>query len=274
MPMPHAVLASALASPPASSPAAGWLTGPALAWVLVAVAILLVPGRRPVRTSPTNPVVRATDPVDAASPVPRGSRPAGPVLAAVAAGAACVLLFGSARGLLGGLIVAAVVGAGLVWLQRRPTPAAADPALPLVLDLVAAALRSGRPLADALELAAGAARADVRADLLLVCGLCRLGADAGQAWAAVASPGPLSPVVPVAVRSAQSGIKIAAAFESLSTQMRAERTAQLAARAHRAGVLAMAPLAACFLPSFICLGVVPVIAGIATSAFQVLPGGP
>jgi hypothetical protein len=35
-------------------------------------------------------------------------------------------------------------------------------------------------------------------------------------------------------------------------------------------VLAIAPLAACFLPAFVCLGVVPVVVGVAQSALGVL----
>lgn len=67
----------------------------------------------------------------------------------------------------------------------------------------------------------------------------------------------------VAIRSAASGIKIATAFERLAGELRAERIAAMSVRAYRAGVLAMAPLAACYLPSFVCLGVVPVVVGIA-----------
>jgi pilus assembly protein TadC len=78
-------------------------------------------------------------------------------------------------------------------------------------------------------------------------------------------------VAGVAVRSATSGIKLAAAFERLAAELRAERRAVAAVRAHRAGVAAMAPLAACFLPSFVCLGVVPVLVGMAKSALGVLP---
>jgi pilus assembly protein TadC len=66
-------------------------------------------------------------------------------------------------------------------------------------------------------------------------------------------------------------LKLAAAFERLAAQLRTERRAAAAVRAHRAGVKAMAPLAACFLPSFVCLGVVPVVVGVAKSAFGVLP---
>ncbi len=243
------------------------------AWGLLGLAVVLVPTpRRGARVGPRSgrPTHRAHDKTAKPNSGGRATRGA-PVLAAVAAGGACVAALGATRGLVAGAVVAAVVWPVLGWLQRRPTPQAPDPALPLVLDLVAAALRSGRPLADALDLAADAARADVAGGLRRVAGLWRLGADAAQAWSVVAPGGPLAVVAPVAIRSAQSGIKIAAAFERLAAELRAERAARQAARAHRAGVLAMGPLAACFLPSFVCLGVVPVIVGIATSAFDVLP---
>ena len=35
----------------------------------------------------------------------------------------------------------------------------------------------------------------------------------------------------------------------------------------RAGVLAAAPLGLCFLPSFVCLGIVPIVVGIARGVF-------
>jgi Flp pilus assembly protein TadB len=211
------------------------------------------------------------DPERAMPPTGRLSR-SGPAVAGLAVGGACVAVVGGGQGVVAGAVLASLAYAGLACLRRRPPPAPPDPALPLVLDLIAAALRGGRPLADALVLAAGAARIEVAAELRQVAGLSRLGADAGQAWSVIAAGGPLSAVAPVAVRSARSGIKIAAAFERLAAELRAEQAARRAARAQRAGVLALGPLAACFLPSFLCLGVVPVIAGIASSAFGVLPG--
>jgi len=142
----------------------------------------------------------------------------------------------------------------------------ADPGLPLVLDLMAAALRAGRPVADALELAAPAGRADTAATLGRVARLLRLGADPAEAWAAVPVKDPVGPVVPAAIRSARSGVRLAGACERLAAELRADRRAAGAARAQRAGVFAMAPLAACFLPSFVCLGVVPTVVGIAGAA--------
>jgi pilus assembly protein TadC len=82
--------------------------------------------------------------------------------------------------------------------------------------------------------------------------------------------GPLAAVAASATRSATSGIRVAIAFERAAEQIRADLAAAAAVRAHRAGVFAMAPLGLCFLPSFVCLGVVPVVVGIAKTAFAVL----
>lgn len=153
-------------------------------------------------------------------------------------------------------------------LRRRV--AAPSGTLPLVLDLAAAALRSGRPLADALVLAAPAGSPAEAVALNRVAMLSRLGADAEQAWASLPRDGPWAELAAVAVRSAASGLKLASGFERLGAQIRAERASAAAARAHRAGVMAMAPLAACFLPSFVCLGIIPVLVGVARSAFTVL----
>ena len=137
-----------------------------------------------------------------------------------------------------------------------------DPALPLVLDLLAAALRAGRPVPDALDLAAAAGRSSTATVLGRVGRLLRLGADPVSAWAAVGADDAVQPLVPVAIRSAASGVRLAGAAERLAGELRADRRAVAAARAQRAGVFAMGPLAGCFLPSFVCLGIVPVVAGL------------
>ena len=97
------------------------------------------------------------------------------------------------------------------------------------------------------------------------------GADAVQAWAELPTVGPLGEVRRVAIRSASSGVRMAAGFERLAAEIRADGAAAAAARAQRAGVHAMGPLAACFLPAFVCLGIVPVVVGVARSAVGVLP---
>jgi Flp pilus assembly protein TadB len=195
----------------------------------------------------------------------------GLVVAVASVSGACLALLG----IRSGIPVAASAGVAtsvlLRRLQRRPVRAGPDRALALALDLAAAALRSGRPLADALALAGPAAGSETAAAMLQVAGLSRLGADADQAWSALPRDGPLGELARVAVRSATSGIKLAAAFERLAAEIRAQRSAAAAVRAQRAGVVAMAPLAACFLPSFVCLGVIPVVVGIARTALGGLP---
>lgn len=194
-------------------------------------------------------------------------RTAGLVVAVVAA---CVGVVGAGRGLVAAAVLTpAVVLTVRVLERRRPAPAS-DRSVALALDLAAAALRGGRPVGDALALAAPAAHPSTEAVLVRVAGLLRLGAQPEQAWS-VARDGPLAPLAAVAVRSAASGIRLAAAFERTAAEIRAECARSAATRAQRAGIAAMGPLAACFLPSFVCLGVVPVVIGIARSALGVLP---
>jgi hypothetical protein len=108
--------------------------------------------------------------------------------------------------------------------------------------------------------------------LTQVAGLLRLGADPVEAWRAVADDEVLAPVAHAACRSADSGIRLAGGMEQVAADVRAQVRATAEARAHRAGVLAMAPLGLCFLPAFVCIGVVPVVVGIARGVFATLPG--
>ncbi|HET6877605.1 MAG TPA: type II secretion system F family protein [Jatrophihabitans sp.] len=189
-------------------------------------------------------------------------------------GLACLLVGGVPAGLVAAGVLCPVTAVALARLPHRDRArgAALDRSLALALDLCAAALRAGRPLPDALLAAAPAAEQPTGTQLRRVAGLLRLGADPQRAWAAVAAEPDtvLAPLAAAAVRSASSGIRAAAAFERLAEQIRAESSAAATTRAYRAGVLALAPLGACFLPSFVCLGIVPVIVGIAHSALGVL----
>jgi Flp pilus assembly protein TadB len=153
----------------------------------------------------------------------------------------------------------------------RPARTDGSRATALVLDLAAAALRSGQPVATAIELAAPAGPPPIARPLDEVAQLLRLGAEPGDAWSGVPRDGPLGELGQVAVRSATSGLRLATAFERLAAELRARATATATARAHRAGVSALGPLAACFLPAFVCLGIVPVVIGVARTAVGVLP---
>jgi pilus assembly protein TadC len=194
-------------------------------------------------------------------------------LAAVAVALTGVVVLGPVRGGLGGVVAAPLVVRLVGVLHARvPTRVPSDAAqrVPLMLDLLAAALRSGQPVVSAVSSVAPLAGADLAAQLHQVAGLLRFGSDPAIAWAALDNP-TLAPVVRTAVRSAESGVRLARGFELLAADLRQQAKADAVARANRAGVWAMAPLGMCFLPAFACLGVLPVIVGIAHGVLNVTP---
>jgi pilus assembly protein TadC len=187
------------------------------------------------------------------------------------AGLAVAVFLGGAAGVLAG------AGSGLVaaWLLRRLEPAAVRRAgalraadLPGCLDLLVCALSAGMPLPTALIAVASASDGPLAPDLARIGRLAALGAGPATAWADHGGDPVLGRVARVAQRSADSGSALADALTRLAEDMRAEAAARAESAAHRAGVLAMAPLGLCFLPAFVCLGVAPVVIGIAS---QVLP---
>jgi pilus assembly protein TadC len=185
----------------------------------------------------------------------------------VTGGALCWLLLAAALALLGGPAADGPAGGPAPDSGRRR----GDEGLPLALDLAAAALRCGRDVAGALRLAAGPLDGRVRDRWQRVAALLDLGADPVEAWTALAADPVLAPVAAAACRSATSGARLAGAFAQLAVELRAQQRAAALARAHRAGVVAMAPLGLCFLPAFVCLGIVPTVAGIAAGVLGSIP---
>ncbi|WP_174189665.1 type II secretion system F family protein [Nocardia barduliensis] len=146
-----------------------------------------------------------------------------------------------------------------------------------VLDLLAACLRAGLPMAAAARAVAPEAPESLGEALRRAADLLALGADAATAWAQVAQdangrPGAeeIESLARMARRSARSGSSLAAAVTELAEQRRSAVEDSAAAQAERAGVLIGGPLGLCFLPAFVCLGIVPVVIGLAS---RVLDGG-
>lgn len=149
----------------------------------------------------------------------------------------------------------------------------ADPlAVASVFDLLAACLRAGLPMAGAARAVAAGAPAGLGEALRRAADLLALGAEAGTAWEQAARDGPeeVAALARMARRSARSGASLAVAVGELADAQRAAVEDAAAARAERAGVLIGGPLGLCFLPAFVCLGIVPVVIGLAG---RVLGGG-
>lgn len=197
--------------------------------------------------------------------------------------AAACLLLGTATGLLlplplGPLAGAAVALAGPRVLGRLEPRAVRDERerllsdLPLLLDLLASCLAGGAPLAGAAGAVARAVPGPAGRRMAAVGAALAVGSPPADAWAALASaaPGkPLAPGDPLApasralARAADGGAPVAEAVSRLAADARAEARARGEQAARRVGVLAVAPLGLCFLPAFVLLGVVPVVAGLA-----------
>jgi pilus assembly protein TadC len=226
-----------------------------LSWLLAAAALLLAGGRPAAERRPRHSPARA---IRARELSPRALD----AVAAVAIGCCCLALLGHGRGLLAAALAAPAGVAGVRHLRRRPGRGRAEPAVPLALDLLAVALQAGQPVERAVLAAAPAAGA-LADELTRVGRLLQLGADPADAWSSVAADPALGPVAAVAVRSAHSGVRLAVGVEALAADLRARARQRGLARAHRAGVLAAAPLGLCFLPAFVCLGIVPALIGLA-----------
>ncbi|WP_048471485.1 type II secretion system F family protein [Mycolicibacterium chlorophenolicum] len=167
-------------------------------------------------------------------------------------------------------------GARIVTDRRAPADAGArvtsdDPlAVAATLDLLAACLRAGMAVSTAAAGVAASAPAPLAAVLQRAADLLALGADAGQAWGD--RPDDTDPHVRaflrMARRSAASGAALAQGVEDLAVALRADAADAAGARAERASVLIAGPLGLCYLPAFLCLGIVPVVAGLAADVLR------
>ncbi|MFG3437981.1 type II secretion system F family protein [Nonomuraea sp. NPDC047897] len=190
------------------------------------------------------------------------------VISATAAGLVAGVLVGGLAGIVTALLVAPTVG---IVLSRHEDPARKETRariaddLPIAADLMAASLMAGRPVSAATEIVAGAIGGPLGRRLTWVSGQLRLGADPEPTWAHLARDPATGQLARAMSRAAQSGAPVADVLTRVADDAReTARTASVAA-ARSVGVKAVAPLGLCFLPAFVLLGIIPVVAGLATT---------
>nr|WP_308316947.1 type II secretion system F family protein [Tomitella gaofuii] len=214
-------------------------------------------------------------------------------LLALAGGAAVAAVSGGALGVCVG---AALTAAGMWGARRWAGRAVPDDPLAVAgaLDLLAACLQAGLAVPDAAVAAAQVcdpgpphdAEGDRRTvapaaptgaaprlgvALRRVADLLALGGDPTDAWEVLAGEPGLEPLARLARRSADSGSSLAGEAGRLAEAFRARAADTAVASAEKAGVAIAGPLGVCFLPAFVCLGIAPVIVGLAG---DILGGGP
>lgn len=150
------------------------------------------------------------------------------------------------------------------------TSSASDPfAAASALDVLAVCLAAGMTVPAAAGATSAFAPAGLAALLRRAADLLALGCDPDTAWKAhdadAADEG--AALARLARRSATSGSALADGVAEMAEQKRSEVGHAAAASAERAGVLIAGPLGLCFLPAFILLGIVPVVAGLAGEIF-------
>jgi pilus assembly protein TadC len=163
-------------------------------------------------------------------------------------------------------LVAGVLGAVGVHFAARHARAdqrGQTRSLVLALHLWAAALAAGTPPVTALRAvisvvepagSGGALAALARAAAEL-----HLGADPARIWGELGEASALGPIPAAAARSAVSGVELAAVIEEQVQALTRADIAAAQARSARGAVAMAGPLGLCFLPAFVCLGLVPVV---------------
>lgn len=197
------------------------------------------------------------------------------VLGAAFTGCAVGLFIGGA----GGAVAGVMTGIGvLVFGSRRVSESEARvrqrliAAAPPPVDLFAAALAAGLLPVDAATVVATAFSGDGRehapdeaaepvreiaARFAAAAGALREGAGPETAWSLLSVDGATAPVAAAALRASRTGAPASetVAKAAKDTRNAAEQAAQAQLRA--VAVRATAPLALCFLPAFVLVGVVP-----------------
>lgn len=88
------------------------------------------------------------------------------------------------------------------------------------------------------------------------------GTDAQAAWSALAEDEATAPLAAAVIRAGRTGAPAAATVARAAHELREAASAALLAEVHAVGVRATAPLAVCFLPAFVLLGVLPTALGL------------
>lgn len=183
-----------------------------------------------------------------------------------AIGLLVAVTWGGVTGILGGAVIAA---AGPLVIGRLESRAdvrrreALERQVAECADLLAACLASGAPLTSAAAATADALGSPIDAPLRGLADALSLGADPVAAWRTLQSEPALAPLARSAARSAETGAPLSALLAGMADDLRRDKRALADASARAAGVRAVAPLAACFLPAFFVIGVIPVVVSLA-----------
>lgn len=229
---------------------------------LSAIALLLLPPSAARRSGPTKRLRK--------SAAEDGRLSLARIIIVLLLGSATALVIAGGSGIVAGAIIAGVAYVLLtrsarshIIVNRRRRLAQ----IPLTLEVAAMLLRSGATPSGALSSAAAAVGPLLCDAIGQVARLQQMGQDAHSAWSLLVADPVLAPVAQSAIRSSSSGSALATDWQRVAADCRQQYRAEAHGVAQRAGIFALAPLGLCFLPAFVCLGVLPIVLGLATDVF-------
>jgi Flp pilus assembly protein TadB len=167
-----------------------------------------------------------------------------------------------------GAVLGALSGLATSWWVGRLEPPETTRAreemardLPLAVDLLAACATAGQPTDRSLAVVSRAVGGAFGTRLDGLQARLSLGADPLSAWQPLAGDEQLAPLARTMIRALESGAPMAASLTRLADDSRRRRYTVTQLRARSVGVKAAGPLALCFLPAFMVIGVVPTVVG-------------
>ncbi len=173
---------------------------------------------------------------------------------------------------LGGAVGVAAGGAAVVFAwrflgrlqgpQARRRAAAIEADLPGALDLLVAGFVAGLSPGPALALVAEALPGDVGDEFAAIRRRLDLGTDPATVWSELSSHPQLGPLGRALGRAHGRGASVVIATERLAEELREQAGARVEGQARSVSTRAAAPLGACFLPAFVLLAIVPLVAGL------------
>lgn len=193
-------------------------------------------------------------------PTVRGPRPRttwSPPIRPVAVAVAIYVVVGGRWGLILGVVGGVVAGRGAAT-RRAEADESWSGAAPVMVELMAAAVRAGVPPVLAVAEAAGALGAGDADGLTRLLERWRYGLSARE----LPLDAPSRLVARAVEQAHDSGAAPATALEHAARDLAADAGMRAQERARRVGVQAAIPLGVCLLPAFLLLGVVPLVASL------------
>jgi len=236
-----------------------------VASVMCAMAVLLVVQGPAGRLSRLDGAARPLD-------LPFPSRPGAPpwsqrVVVGVCVTVVLALIVEGPAGWGAGVAVGAAAAVGLGWAAPRQDWSVLADELPDALDFLAVCLEAGLPTAHAVAEVAKVSPPATRELLHQVAAQLELGRAGPAAWETLRGHPVWGPTAVDVGRAERTGTALAGVLRDQAEDARQEARDRAAKRARTVGVRSVLPLMACFLPAFMAIGVVPIIASLMKDFF-------